>query len=72
VTHVADISYYLCSNAKGETAPARLPRRVRRPRSLPTSKAPSPTAMACTPGSPMRTSMTRRTSGASRRTRCLS
>ena len=47
-------------------------RRVRKPRLSPTSKAHSTTAMACTLGSPMRTSMTRRTSLASRRTRCSS
>ena len=72
LNHVADISYTLCSNVKGEATPPRLPRRVRRPRSWPASRARSITAMACTPGSPMRTSMTRQTSGASRRTRCSS
>jgi hypothetical protein len=33
LNHVGDISYILCSNAKGEAPPPRLPRRVRRPRS---------------------------------------
>ena len=72
VTHVADISYYLCSNAKGEAAPPRLAGRVRRRRSWPTSKARSVTATSRSQGLPMLTSMTRRTSGASRRTRCSS
>jgi hypothetical protein len=39
LNHVADVSYTLCSNVKGEATPPRLPRRVRRPRSWPTSKA---------------------------------
>jgi hypothetical protein len=72
LNHVADKSYYLCSNAKGEAPPRRSPQRVRRPRSLPTSKARSTTAMEHTPGSPMLASMIRRTSSASRRTRCSS
>ena len=72
LTHVADISYYCVQTPRVKRPPPRLPRRIRRPRSWPTSKARSITAMACTPGSPMRTSMTRRTSLASRRTRCSS
>ncbi len=72
LNHVADISYTLCSNVKGEPPRPRLPRTDRRPRSSLTSNAHSTIAMTCTPGSQMRTSMTRRTSGASRQTRCSS
>ncbi len=61
---------YCVQTSRVKRPPPWLPRRVRRPRLWPTSKAHSTTAMACTPGSPMRTSMTRRISLASRRTRC--
>ena len=72
LNHVADISYILCSNVKGEPTPVTTAAKGSpRLRSLRTSKARSITAMACTPDSPMHTSMTRRTSGARRRTKCL-
>ena len=70
LTHIADISYFLCSTAKGEAPPPQLPGKLQKPTSSPTSKPRSPSAMAHTPASPMRTLMIPRTSSATRRTRC--
>jgi hypothetical protein len=72
LTHVADISYYLCANAKGEARPTPATGKDSKTEIMAYLKGALTTAMARTPGSPMRTSMTRRTSGAIRRTRCSS
>jgi hypothetical protein len=68
--HVADISYILCSNAKGEATPGSAAAKGSKAEIKAYLKARSITAMACTPDSPTCTSMTRRTSLASRRIRC--
>jgi hypothetical protein len=70
LNHVGDISYILCSNVKGEALPAMAAAKSSKAEITAYVKARSTTAMACTPDSPMRTSMTRRISLASRRTRC--
>ncbi len=61
VTHVADISYTLCSNVKGEATPATATAKGSKTEIVAYLQARSTTAMACTPGPPKRTSMTRRT-----------
>jgi DinB superfamily len=72
LNHVADISYFLCSNAKGEAPPPPAAARGSKTEIIASLKAHSTTAMARSPGSPMCTSMTRRTSLATGRTRCSS
>ena len=56
VTHVADISYFLCSKAKGEASPAMDTAKGSKTLIVAyPARACSITAIACTPGSPMLT-----------------
>ena len=68
--HVADISYILCSNVKGEATPGTAAAKGSKAEIKAYLKGAFDYCDAVYSGSPMRTSMTRRTSLASRPTRC--